>query len=464
VVDLGGFSEAFLRLFPLLCGLASIFLFWHLARRVLGSHSTSLLLATGTFAVSVHPIRHAAEAKPYASDLMAALVLLVLAAEWLRRPRQTRWLWALAAAVPVAFALSNPAAFVGGGIGLAIAYPICKQKEWRGLVTFGAFAMALMVSFTFVHLLVTHGQSIRAIDGLRQYWSDSFPPLSSAFQLPGWVIRAHTGSCFAYPGGGSRGGSAATLLVFLIGVVVLARRGQGAMLAGLLAPFVLCLLAAALHLYPYGSEARLMQFVAPSICLLSGQGAAMALAWFRPLKIRRRLLGVGMLGLVACGIVPQVVSSLVPYRMLYDHQSREFARWFWAKQDENAEVVSFDLDTSLDQRGTWSGRKAWYLCNQMIYSPNRRRAGQVRDQLISTNHPLRCVLYQESPENPLVRKWQAQFERNFVLKETKVYRVLMTLGEGRGTTENWRVLEFVPRPVGSFEVISMRQLADRQRR
>jgi hypothetical protein len=464
MIDLRGFSETSVRMFPLFCGLMSVFLFWHLARRVLGSHSTSLLLATGVFAVSVHPIRHAAEAKPYASDLMAALVLLVLAAEWLRRPQQVRWLLALAAAVPVTLALSNPAVFVGGGIGLAIAYPVCKQKDWRSLVAFSAFAIALILSFSLVYVVVTREQSVGAIDGLRRYWSASFPPLSSASHIAGWMIRAHTGSCFAYPGGGSRGGSAVTLVLFLIGAAVLARRGQEAITASLVAPFGLCLLAASLHCYPYGSEARLMQFVAPSICLLSGHGAALTLAWFRPLKMRRRLLWAGMLGLVACGLVPQVVSSLVPYRMLYDHQSREFARWFWSKQGENAELVCFDLDVSLDRRGTWLGRKAWHLCNRMIYSPNRLRAGHVRDQEVSIDHPLRCVVYDERPEDPLVRDWQAQIERNLVLKEAKSYQVSMTLGEGRSTTENWLVLDYVPRPAGSAEMTSVRQLADRQRR
>ena len=42
-----------------------------------------------------------------------------------------------------------------------------------------------------------------------------------------------------------------------------------------------------------------MQFVAPSICLLSGQGLAVVLAWVRSHTLRRRLLLAGMLGLVA---------------------------------------------------------------------------------------------------------------------------------------------------------------------
>jgi len=464
IIDLGGFSEWSLRFFPLVCGLASVFLFWHLARRVFGNDLIPLLLAVGIFAVSVHPIRHASEAKPYASDLLVAILLLVLAAEWLRRPQQVRWMWALAGAVPLCLSLSNAAVFVAGGVGLGLVYPVWKHGSRQNLVAFSTFGIALIVSFTMLYLLVTHGQSARAIDGLRRYWSASFPPLTDFPRLTGWLISAHTGSGFAYPGGGSRGGSTATSLAFLIGVVGMTRRGHGAMVTCLLAPFALAFLAASLHRYPYGSEARLMQFVAPSICLLSGQGAAIVLGWVRPPTLRRKLLMVAMLCLVVCGIVPQVVSSLVPYRMLYDHQTREFARWFWVNQAEDAELACVDLDCGIERRGTWFGRKAWYLCNQMIYSPGRQGAVLRRDREIPIDRPLRYVLFEESPENPSARDWLARMERKLVLKESKVYHVPVTLGEGRPATEQWRVLEFVPRPAGSPEVIAVQQPGERQRR
>src|SRR5271157_3865795 len=47
------------------------------ARRFLGG--TPQLLAVAVLAVSFYPIRHGAEIKPYASDLLAALILLALA-------------------------------------------------------------------------------------------------------------------------------------------------------------------------------------------------------------------------------------------------------------------------------------------------------------------------------------------------------------------------------------------------
>ena len=188
-----------------------------------------------------------------------------------------------------------------------------------------------------------------------------------------------------------------------------------------------------------------MQFVAPSICLLSGMGAALLLDWIRPPTLRRKLLLISLIGLVGCAIAPQVVSSRFPYRMLYDHQARQFSRWFWAEQARDADLLCFDLDASNGNRGAWCGRKAWYLCNQMIYSPPRRGVSSARVREISVDHPLRCVLFEESPESPLFQGWRGRIERDLVLTQAKVYEVPVTLGEGRPTTEQWRVFEFVPR-------------------
>ncbi len=83
LVKLLGFSEWSLRLFPLACAVASVVLFRQVAKCVV--RGVPLLLAVAIFAVSYHPIRHAADAKPYASDLLAALALLWAAVGWLQR-------------------------------------------------------------------------------------------------------------------------------------------------------------------------------------------------------------------------------------------------------------------------------------------------------------------------------------------------------------------------------------------
>ena len=60
--------------------------------------------------------------------------------------------------------------------------------------------------------------------------------------------------------------------------------GIGYWPALLLAPLGMALAAAALRRYPYGNEARQMQFAAPTFCLLAGLGAAWllhAIPWCR---------------------------------------------------------------------------------------------------------------------------------------------------------------------------------------
>src|SRR5437870_434165 len=90
VYRLLGSAEWALRLLPFLAGLGSVALFWRLAWSSLSARAA--LLATGILAISYYPVRHSCEAKPYAFDLLMALVLLVTAQRWLREPQRLRWL------------------------------------------------------------------------------------------------------------------------------------------------------------------------------------------------------------------------------------------------------------------------------------------------------------------------------------------------------------------------------------
>jgi uncharacterized membrane protein len=88
-----------------------VFLFHRLAGRLL--RGSALVLAVGVFAVAYPGIRYAAEAKPYACDLFFATLLLTVAVEWWRGDRANRWLWLLAALMPLALLFSYPVVFVG---------------------------------------------------------------------------------------------------------------------------------------------------------------------------------------------------------------------------------------------------------------------------------------------------------------------------------------------------------------
>ncbi|WP_165071002.1 hypothetical protein [Paludisphaera rhizosphaerae] len=437
-----GYSEWSLRLFPLACGLASVVLFERVARRILTG--PALLAAVGIFAVSVHPIRHAAEVKPYASDLLAALALLAPATAWLIDRDGPRRLWLLLFVLPFALAISNPALFVAAGILLGLAVPVWKTGRAAERLALASCAAVSIGSFLVLHVGFGGEQSAAAIEGLKRYWAAGFPPLDRPSALPGWLLSALTGSVFAYPGGGARGASFATSLACLVGAIAMIRRGRPALVVALLAPIGLNLIAAALRRYPFGPEARLAQYAAPAICLLAGAGLGAMFEAIRRPRLRTTLVRVGVVALILCVLLPQAASWQRPYRMVHDREARDFARAFWPEVGRDAVVACTYLDFGLGRSGLWQGKRAWYLCNQAICSPQRRE-GRPRFEDVSGARPLRCVAFDEDPENPEMIAWLARMQSIYGLRAVRSIPVAGTFGDDpRTIVETWRVYEFAP--------------------
>lgn len=448
-VRLLGFSSWSLRFFPLACGVGSVFLFRHAAGRVLSG--VPLLLATAIFAVSFYPIRHAADVKPYASDLLAALVLLALAIEWLREPERPNWLWALAAAGPVAVALSHPAAFVAGGVGLALAPAAWRTDRLGVRAALAAFGLATVGAFAALFVACTGAQARATLPAMRPEWAASFPPLDGPLALGRWLVATHTGNLFAYPCGAARGVSTLTFSLCVVAAVALWRRGRTTVLAACLMPFGLGLVAAAMRRYPYGGAAhggstRFMQYLAPGICLLAGLGAATVLGWLPYPRRRLILLRAVLVALVAVGIVPLAQDLARPYRSVHARRSRQFARDFWPALARDAEVACLRWDLGV---GAWDSIHLDLpvaLCNQAIYSPQRRRGGPLRDA-ITPARPLRCVLCAAQPEEgPAVSQWLGSMRTRYDLRRSEAIVVNMAEPGARTRPERYLVFEFVPLP------------------
>ena len=212
-VTICGFSEYSLRLYVFLGSIASLLLFRHLAGKLL--QGIARLMAIGTFAVAYPLIRYSAEAKPYGSDMLVTLVLLVLLIEWRLERQKTRWLWALAVAMPVAVLLSYPAIFVVPAISLAMAIELLRsgtRRQWLAwlgvnVATAGGVALLFFVS--------ARAQLEAAGPDMRTNWEQAFPPLHSARQMALFLLESHTSEAFSYPAGGARGASSLTTLCCL---------------------------------------------------------------------------------------------------------------------------------------------------------------------------------------------------------------------------------------------------------
>ncbi len=444
-VRLLGFSEWSLRLFPAVCGVASVFLFRHIAARLL--RGIALLLAVGIFATAFYPIRHSAEVKPYASDLVAALILLALAVSWWRRPERSRAWWLLTAVVPVLLALSYPAVFVAAGVSLALGPEVLRQKRRPVRLAYLIYNAVLVAAFLSLYFGCTQIQSTALRLFYRWgYWRDSFPPLEQPWKIPAWLIGVHTGTTLAYPVGGERGASTLTLIALLVGVAFLRKRVRSPVWL-LLAPCVMGLMAACLGQYPYGGAPRITQYLAPSICLLTGLGAALVLGRL-PRNLRRRAfrLAVGLLAALGLFVIGR--DLVLPYRVWEDEQSRQFARRFWGEDGRDRQLVCVKSDLGLAfQPKLWSsGMSAVYLFHRGMYL-NREGLGALTFSALrrDAERPLRLVFFDDLPrDDALFNEWLARLGSAYRISPPAVFTVNPGKPGELWLREQYAVVDLVP--------------------
>ena len=406
-VKLLGFHEWSLRLFPLLCSVASLFLFHRMARLLL--RGTALLLAVGTFAVTYSGLRYAAEMKPYGVDLMVSTLLLLLAVRWWRQPDDTRWLWALVALVPLALGLSYPAVFLAGGVSLAVATVLLGTRSRRGWWVWTAYNLALAGSFLAWYRLAIGTQAGAELNVMRSMWDETFPPRDSLLSLLIWLLRVHAGPLLAVPVGGDHWGSIATTLLCLVAVGTLIHKGRYRLLVLCSTPFVLNLLAAAMRRFPYGGHMRLAMHLMPLVCILIGIGATALIKWLSrdcaTPQTAEDSRGHSLTAPVAAAVIVLLTLAVLsvardfcaPGKEQQEIRKRDFAVWFWGSMEREHEVVSIstDLKQNFPPPGcTWENCVSpQFFCNARIYSPRQARRQGYDLSRVSRQRPLACVQY-----------------------------------------------------------------------
>jgi hypothetical protein len=461
VVRLAGFSELSLRVVPVVCAVASVPLFHFLARHVLGGGSAAMLIAVTLFAVAEGPIRYAAEVKPYSADLLISLMLLSLAVSWLKAPSQARPLWAMAALVPLAVVTSLPSVFTIGAVAM-IGFPeVFARRGSRLWLAYVAFLCSAALAGAAMLALGQYSATPAARAYLIKYWNGAFPPSwREPGAIVGWLVRTHTGPLFAYPFGANRfaGQSALMLGCLVIGTLV-CRRISGKIVVLLVLPFLLVMMAAVAHRYPYGASVRLAQFLTPATLLLASAGLAWLSADLRPSPLARwagPALAVVLVSLGAWRLGQDLVS---PCRVPWDRTGREFARWFWEELAADAELVCVQTDLGIPFRpAQWAYGTDQYLCLQRIYSRRHQRKLAPRWDEISAARPLRCVLFNRMPsEVPAFLAWIEANADRYALREVTTYPAMR--GSKDEPTQTYVVCEFVPASARHVRTAAERELS-----
>lgn len=287
-------NELTLRLFPLLCSLCSLFVFYAICSYFL--KPGYIWLALVIFCLAPPLIFHAAEAKQYSSELLSPLIILYLYAQLQRRGITGKAVLRLGVAGTVLMWFSYTVVFILAATGICVFFKIFKQKHTQLYLYYFIMLVLWMTSFAvnFYFSTYKHVESKWTV-----YWFDyfkyfaPFPP--KGIEDLGWyLVRFYR--ALDYPLGllwnfmpGAEGRLAPVLKLaivpatfFFAGLYNFFRRKTD--FALFVFSIALTLIASALKLYPLGD--RFWVFLTPVFILLIAEGYRFFDQKFILLKLR----------------------------------------------------------------------------------------------------------------------------------------------------------------------------------
>ncbi|MBD2104795.1 glycosyltransferase family 39 protein [Leptolyngbya sp. FACHB-261] len=287
-----GNHEYALRLFPLLTGIAALFLLYELAKRCLPWQAIPIALLL--FASSKHVIYYASEVKQYSSDIAIALLSSLLATNLLAQKLRTRQLLLISVVGGISIWFSHPAIFVLAGVGTLVLLLKLVEGERENALKISMVQGTWLLSFLVCYLISL--RDLSSNQDLLTSWGDAFP--ASPFDLL-WFLDA-LGKFFYQPLGFAGPFDVLAILVFLAGCASYGKKNLKTLLV-LLSPILVTLLAACLQKYPF--QARLVLFLIPFFILLMAEGLTY-------LRTRRSmwLSGVGTV-LLVCLLAPPLLDA-----------------------------------------------------------------------------------------------------------------------------------------------------------
>lgn len=280
-VLLFGKKEMALRLFPLLCGISSLFVFKRVASYFL--KPAGLLVAMAIIAIAPPLVYYAVEAKQYATDLLATTLALYAYLRFHERKIiLSMLLWGLWGAVIIWF--SYAVIFILAGMAFALSIYHLFTRDWQkffyGMLPFSMW----LLSFAINYLLFTqkHADSQWLIDwfaGIKSFMP--FPPTSGKeltwfITMPLSMLHFSIGLSwldlgYNYSNLWRTLGRMPWLPLICIGLgaLVFFQQERKHFLV-LLFPFLLAMVASGLKMYPLFE--RLFIFLAPLLILLVVRG------------------------------------------------------------------------------------------------------------------------------------------------------------------------------------------------
>jgi hypothetical protein len=262
-----GNNEYAVRLFPLLFGIVSPYLFYKVAKNYI--KPKAVLIALGLFAILDPLIYQSSTMKPYSGDLTIALIIIM----WVDYIKSKKInmadiaLAGLTGAIMIWF--SYTALFVLAGVGSCLAVFSLSKKDWSRTwslaIIYIMWASSFIASY-FIYIRNIISNMGRSQDDLMMMERAFMPFPPTSLNDIKWIMDNFF-EIFSNPVGINFSGLAA--FAFLIGCISLYRDNKKKFFL-LISPILFTLLASILDQYPF--KDRLIVFLIPFVLLFIAEG------------------------------------------------------------------------------------------------------------------------------------------------------------------------------------------------
>jgi hypothetical protein len=334
-VTIFGHNELALRLFPFVCAIISLILFRRLAERALAGAGPAVALFV--FAIGFPFIRYAVVVKQYELDVMATILLMLIAFNLRDRPTTTKRLLLFGLAGFAVISFSQASVLVMAGLGFAFAVDWLTSRDQNALRAL-LFTVPLWAAASILAVFIgLRSMTASTRTFMDDFWAGGFLPLPfRGLSALRWFWETLT-TLF----------SDVTLLryrwpvvfvvVALVGVIALWRRSRSTALF-FLCQFTIAIIAAVAQQYPL--RGRLALWLLPAALLAVAAGAE----WIRSRADSLHPLGgvVGAILVVALLVSPVIALAEAPPPYEIEHH-KDFLSYLQKNRRPGDVVYVFPL-------------------------------------------------------------------------------------------------------------------------
>jgi hypothetical protein len=331
-----GRNEFALRLFPLLLGLLSLWMFYLLLKRFLSG--AGLIVALALFAINPRLIYYSSEVKQYIADVVVTIVLLLIAIKVFDQPTR-KMFGILAIAGLLALWFSHPSILLLAGVGTTLFIFHFQKRDFASLGLVAGMGVLWLLNLGLLYTLTLSDLSRNLY--MREYWQGAFAPMPPWSDWNWyWVsfqknMDTHFAITYA---------AWMALVILLAGCFLLFK--QKRILAITLAwIFLFTLLASSLAMYP--SLERMVLFLTPIVLLLLGTLLGFLEQNLRTRPVFSTFVILLISGYFFLGVIPQTWEQFIsPKYFEHVRPSMEYLQAEWRDGDSmyvtNGGVPAFE--------------------------------------------------------------------------------------------------------------------------